>query len=121
MRSAFLAVAIAAALVVAVSPANAAETKHCAGVFRVTKQVGSATDSVAVHNLRATGTSCRRAMDVARIAATATLNHGIDSVPDKIDGYKLTISGSCSGCSPQYSVDGHKLDASVRFKLFGGG
>jgi hypothetical protein len=115
-----IAVAVITASVVAASPAHAAGTR-CGTPFRVTRPQGTSTASVAVHDLRQTGTSCRRARDVARIAAKAMLNKGIDGVPATIDGFHMKVPKSCTGCAPQYTVTGRKSGATVRFTLFGGG
>ena len=112
--------ATVAALVVASTPAHAA-SKRCGGVFRVTKQDSSATYSVAVRNLRADGATCTRAKHVARVAARAMLDDGIAAVPQRIDGFKMTVPETCATCAPQYALTGRKGRATIRFKLFGGG
>ena len=91
--------ATVAALVVASSPAHAA-SKRCGGVFRVTKQDSSVTYSVAVRNLRADGATCTRAKHVARVAARATLDDGIAAVPERIDGFKMTVPGRAPPALP---------------------
>ena len=113
--------ATAAALVVASSPAAHAASKRCGGVFRVTKQDDSATYSVAVRNLRADGATCTRAKHVARVAAQAMLDNGIDAVPKRIDGFKMTVPKTCATCAPQHALTGRKGRATIRFKLYGGG
>lgn len=115
-----VAVAVITASVVAASPAHAVST-HCGTTFRVARTQGTSTSSVAVHDLRQTGTTCRRAKDVARIAAKAMLAKGIDGVPVTIDGFHIKVPKSCTGCAPQYPVTARKPGATVRFTLFGGG
>lgn len=117
MRAALLALVV---LLVAVAPAHAA-TKHCGGVFRVTQDQGTFTTSVAVHNLRQSGTTCKTAKHVARVAAKALLNSDSGAIPAKIDGFTLTVPKTCAGCPPQYAITGRKGTATIRFKLYGGG
>ena len=101
------------------APAQAASTK-CANV-RVERKEGTFTESVAAHHVRASGTTCKRARHIAKVAAREALVRGAAHVRTTIDGFRVVVENtSCGTCTPAWPTTARKPGSRVTFLLLGG-
>jgi hypothetical protein len=101
------------------APAQAASTK-CANV-RVERKQGTLTESVAAHRVRASGTTCKRARHIAKVAAREALDRGAEHVRSTIDGFRVVVKNTgCTGCAPEWPTTATKPGSRVTFLLLGG-
>lgn len=83
-----------------------------------TRSDGSATFSVKVTKLRATGASCESARQVAADVAKRDLASG--KLPKASRGYTVRDVTNCTACSPQTLVVAASGKRKVTFTLVGG-
>jgi hypothetical protein len=112
---------LGAAAIAGLSSASAAMTRQqvCSTKgLSFSYKSGGATFGNKVSNLKAIGTSCATARQVATDAATKLLHR--KSSPTTIDGFALHVKSPCSGCTPVWLVTATKGSSKTTFDVLGG-
>ena len=120
-RAAFsvAATALIAVLAVVSGSASGVAIRACSvHGLRFERHVASATYSVVVRALRRRERTCRRAREIAGVAARADLRGA--AVPHRIRGFVVTLARPCGGCAPRTLVTARRASARVAFRLGGG-